>query len=299
MGELMQTMQERCIEIVPTGKALGAEIRSIDLARDMDDATFRQIDAAFNEHGVIFFRGQTITEVQQIAFARRFGELEINVNTEYCLKGYPEMLLLTNAVENGRHVGLADAGITWHTDMSAYARPPRCSLLYAKEIPVDAKGAALGDTIFTSSAAAYDALPRELQDRLAGRRATHSYLAKMNARKKAVGLTRTVKQEHLDKTPPVAHPVFRTHPVTGRKCLYVTEGECVAIEGYPEGEALALIGELHAHLIRPEFQYRHRWQVGDLLMWDNCTCQHLAVQDYKLPQRRLMHRVTVNGSVPF
>ena len=121
----------------------------------------------------------------------------------------------------------------------------------------------------------------------------------MNARQKAVGLTRTVKQEHLDKTPPVDHPVFRTHPVTGRKCLYVTEGECIAIEGYPEREALDLIGELHAHLIRPEFQYRHKWRVGDLLMWDNCTCQHLAVQDYKLPQRRLMHRVTVNGSVPF
>ena len=287
------------IEVVPTGKALGAEIRGVDLAQELDDATFRRIDDAFNEHGVIFVRDQKINEAQQIRFARRFGELEINVNTEYGLKGYPEMLLLTNAVENGRHVGLADAGITWHTDMSAYARPPRCSLLYAREIPCDSSGVALGDTIFTSAAAAYDALPPETREKLAGRRATHSYLAKMNARRKAVGLTRTVKQEHLDKTPPVAHPVFRTHPVTGRKCLYVTEGECIAIEGYAEDEALALVGELHAHLIRPEFQYRHKWRVGDLLMWDNCTCQHLAVQDYKLPQRRLIHRVTVNGSVPF
>src|SRR6185436_20423866 len=107
------------------------------------------------------------------------------------VKGYPEMLLLTNAVENGRHVGLADAGITWHTDMSAYARPPRCSLLYAKEIPIGADGVALGDTIFTSAAAAHDALPAELKQKLSGRRATHSYLAKMNARRKAVGLTRT------------------------------------------------------------------------------------------------------------
>src|SRR6185503_14175706 len=124
------------IEIVPTGKALGAEIRGVDLAAPMDGATFGRIDDAFNEHGVIFFRGQKITEAQQIAFARRFGELEINVNTQYCLDGYPEMLLLTNEVVNGRHIGLADAGITWHTDMSAYARPPRCSLLYAKEVPV-------------------------------------------------------------------------------------------------------------------------------------------------------------------
>ena len=287
------------IEVVPTGKALGAEIRGVDLAETIDDAGFRQIDDAFNEHGVIFFRGQKLTEEQQIRFARRFGELEINVNTEYGLKGHPEMLLLTNAVENGRHVGLADAGITWHTDMSAYSRPPRCSLLYAREIPFGANGVALGDTIFTSTAAAYDALPQATKDKLAGRRATHSYLAKMNARKAAVGLTRTITQDHLDKTPPVAHPVFRTHPVTGRKCLYVTEGECTAVEGLSEQEALALISELHAHLIRPEFQYRHKWKPGDLLMWDNCTCQHLAVQDYKLPQRRLMHRVTVNGSVPF
>ena len=290
---------DKTIEVVPTGKALGAEIRGVDLSQPIADAIFRQIDDAFNVHGVIFFRGQNLTEEQQIRFARRFGELEINVNTEYGLADHPEMLLLSNAVESGRHVGLADAGITWHTDMSAYARPPRCSLLYAKEIPFDANGEALGDTIFTSAAAAYDALPRAMKDRLAGRRATHSYLAKMNARKKAVGLTRTIKQEHLDKTPPVAHPVFRTHPVTERKCIYVTEGECIAIEGLGEQEALALVSELHAHLIRPEFHYRHKWRVGDLLMWDNCTCQHLAVQDYRLPQRRLMHRVTVNGSVPF
>src|SRR5262249_21147549 len=155
---------------------------------------------------------------------------------------------------------------------------------------------ALGDTIFTSAAAAYDALPHAMKDQLSGRRATHSYLAKMNARKKAVGLTRTIKQEHLDKTPPVAHPVFRTHPVTRRKCIYVTEGECIGSGGLGEEEALALVSELHAPLIRRDFHYRHKWRVGDLLMWDNCTCQHLAVQDYRLPQRRLMHRVTVNGS---
>src|SRR4029077_1753530 len=120
--------------------------------------TFRQIDDAFNEHGVIFFRDQKVTEGQQIRFARCFGELEINVKTEYGLPDYPEVLLVSNVVENGRHIGLADAGITWHTDMSAYSRPPRCSLLYAREIPYDAKGTVLGDTIFTSAAAAYDAL---------------------------------------------------------------------------------------------------------------------------------------------
>jgi taurine dioxygenase len=287
------------IEVIPTGAALGAEIRGVDLAQELDGVTFRHIDRAFNGHGVVFFRDQRLTEAQHIRFARRFGELEINVNTEYGLPDYPEMLLVSNIVENGRHIGLADAGRTWHTDMSSYAKPPRCSLLYAREIPVDAAGRVLGDTLFTSSAAAYDALPPAVKERLAGKRAVHSYLAKMQAREKAVGLTRKVTPEHLAKTPPTLHPVFRTHPVTGRKCLYVTEGECTGIEGMPDAEALALISELHAHLIRPEFQYRHGWRVGDLLMWDNCACQHLAIKDYDLPQRRLMHRVTVNGSVPF
>jgi taurine dioxygenase len=285
--------------IVPTGAALGAEIRGVDLGRALDQEIFRRIEDAFNQHGVIYFRGQDITVEQQIAFARRFGEVEINVNTQACLPGHPEVLLVSNIKENGRYIGLADAGTTWHTDMSAYTCPPRCSILYSKEIPLGADGKPLGDTIFTSAAAAYDALAPEVKRRLEGKRSTHSYLAKMEARKAAVGLTREVTAEHLAKTPPIAHPVFRTHPITGRKCLYVTQGECTAIDGMAEEEALGLISDLHSHLISPRFQYRHRWQVGDVLMWDNCTCQHLAVRDYGEDQRRLMHRVTVNGSVPF
>lgn len=287
------------IGIVPTGAALGAEIRGVDLAQNLDTATFGRVEDAFDRYGVIFFRSQNITVEQQIAFARRFGEVEINVNTQACLPGRPEVLLVSNIQEDGRYIGLADAGTTWHTDMSAYSCPPRCSILHAIEVPRTAGGTVLGDTIFTSAAAAYDALAPELKARLEGKRSTHSYLAKMTARKAAVGLTREVTREHLEKTPPVAHPVFRTHPVTGRKCIYVTEGECTGIDGMPGSEALALISRLHRHLIDPRFQYRHRWQAGDVLMWDNCTCQHLAVRDYGDGQRRLMHRVTVNGSVPF
>jgi taurine dioxygenase len=287
------------VTVTPTGAALGAEIGRVDLAHELAPVTFLRIEEAFNRHGVIFFRDQRITVDQLVAFARRFGEVEINVNTQACLPGHPEVLLVSNIRENGRYIGLADAGTTWHTDMSAYSCPPRCSLLYAIEVPRAVDGTILGDTIFASAAAAYDALAPEMKKRLAGKRAIHSYLAKMNARKAAVGLTREVTREHLDKTPPVAHPVFRTHPVTGRKCIYVTEGECTGIEGIPEAEALPLISQLHRHLIDPRFQYRHKWRVGDLLMWDNCTCQHLAVRDYGESQRRLMYRVTVNGSVPF
>jgi taurine dioxygenase len=284
--------------VVPATAVLGAEIRGVDLGR-LDDRAFRRIEDAFNQYGVIYFRDQRITVEQQIAFARRFGEVEINVNTQACLPGHPEVLLVSNIKENGRYIGLSDAGTTWHADMSSYKCPPRCSILYSREIPVAPDGTAQGDTVFASAAAAYDALPPEMKKRLEGRRSTHSYLAKMEARKAAVGLTRKVTAEQLAKTPPMAHPIFRTHPVTGRKCIYVTEGECTDIEGMPDSEALPLIAELHRHLIGPRFQYRHKWRIGDVLMWDNCTCQHLAVRDYGEDQRRLMYRVTVNGSVPF
>src|SRR5574341_1225546 len=133
------------MSIAPTGAALGAEIRGVDLARELDTATFRRIEDAFNRYGVIFFRDQKITVGQQIAFARRFGEVEINVNTQACLPGHPEVLLVSNIKEDGRYIGLADAGTTWHTDMSAYACPPRCSILYAIEVPRAADGTVLGD----------------------------------------------------------------------------------------------------------------------------------------------------------
>ena len=287
------------ISIVPAAAEVGAEVRGVNLAEPLDDETFRRIDRALSEHGVVFFRKQDITVEQQIAFARRFGDAAPNVNQQACLPGYPEVLVVSNVKENGRYIGVSDAGITWHTDQSAYPRPPRCSVLYAKEVPVAADGAVLGDTIFSSAAAAYDALPVELKVRLEGKRASHSYMGRLLAREKSVGLTRTIPADHAEKMPPVWHPVFRTHPVTGRKSIYVTEGECTAIEGVPEDEALTLIAQLHQLVIEPRFHYRHRWQQGDVIVWDNCTCQHLAVRDYGEDQRRLMYRVSVDGAIPF
>jgi taurine dioxygenase len=130
---------------------------------------------------------------------------------------------------------------------------------------------------------------------LAGKKAIHRY----SERKRIANSPRPkLTKAQLDATPDVAHPIVRTHPATGRKALYVTEGECIGIDGMPEEDARPLISELHEHCIRPEFQYRHRWQVGDLLMWDNATSMHLAICDYQLPERRLMYRTTVIGDVP-
>jgi len=278
------------IEIIPTGAALGAEIRAVDLAEPIDDAMFAAIERAYNEYGVIFFRGQQITPLQQVAFTRRFGEIEFNIFGErWSVSGSPEIVVVSNVTQDGRPIGVRRAGENWHSDMCYTARPPRGTMLYALEIP-DLFGLPLGDTEFASAAAAWDALPEPLRRQIEGRRAVFDF----TGRKRAFPPT----QAEIQRYPPVTHPIVRTHPFTGRKCLYVMRDDCVGIDGMEREGAEALIAALADHIVKPAFVYRHQWQPGDLLLWDNCTVQHRAVQDYDLPQRRLMHRTTMGGAVP-
>ena len=280
------------LEVIPSEAPLGAEIVGVDLRQELDAHTFRAIDAAYNAHTVIVLRNQQLTPEHLPRFASRFGTLEVSPRTQFALPGYPEILVLSNILDaHGRPIGNADAGQTWHTDMSYTEMPPRGSLLYAVEIPLDAQGKALGDTLFVSTDAAYDALSVEMKTRLHGLQAIHRAGAKQYA-------PRSQLAEAIKHLPDVIHPVIRTHPVTGRKAIYVREGECVGIVGMPDVEALPLIKTLSDFVTQPEFMYRHKWRGGDVLMWDNCCAQHLAIKDYELPQRRLMYRVTVNGSVP-
>jgi taurine dioxygenase len=278
-----------------SGAACGAEI-GFDLSQDIDDATFREIESIFHENIVVVFRDQQLTNERHIEFSSRFGELEIHIVKKYLLPGFPQILLISNTRNAaGEYIGLADAGFTWHTDTSYRRRPSRCSLLYAKEVP-HRDGQPLGDTVFANTIAAYEGLPKSMKQRIDGLKAIHRY----SARRRVPGSPRPkLTAEQLAETPDISHPIVRTHPYTGRKSLYVTAGECVGVEGMPEDEAVDLIAELDAHCVRPEFLYRHKWRVGDLLMWDNATSMHLAVCDYALPQRRLMHRTTVIGTVPF
>jgi taurine dioxygenase len=282
------------LSVSKSGGACGAEIK-LDLCSEFGEHTFAEIEQIFHDNIVIYFRGQRLSSERHIEFSRRFGALEIHVLKKFLLPNYPEILLISNIKdENGENIGLADAGFTWHTDVSYLKRPSRCSLLYAKEVPYR-DGRALGDTVFTSTIAAYEALPETMKRRLVGLKAIHRY----SARKRVANSPRPkLTKKQIEETPDVAHPIVRTHAWTGRKSLYVTAGECIGIEGLPDDEGVALIEELDAHCLRPEFQYRHRWQVGDLLMWDNATSMHIAICDYQLPQRRLMHRTTVAGGVP-
>ena len=278
------------IEIVPTGAALGAEIRGVDLAEPLGDNAFAAIERAYDEHGAVFFRNQRLTPPQQVAFSRRFGEIEFNIFGErWSVPGSPEIVVVSNVTEDDHPIGVRRAGEKWHSDMCYSARPPRGTMLYALEIP-DLLGLTLGDTEFASAAAAWDALPEAVRQRLYGRRAVFDFAG----RKRAF----PPSQAEIDRYPSVTHPIVRTHPHTGRKCLYVMRDDCTGIDGMEAAEAEALIAALADHIVKPAFIYRHQWRPGDLLMWDNCTVQHRAIQDYDLPQRRLMHRTTMGGAAP-
>lgn len=278
------------IEIVPTGTAVGAEIRGVDLSRPLDEATFASIDDAYDKYGVIFFRDQRIAPPQQVDFTRRFGEIEFNIFSErWSVPGSPEIVVVSNITADGQPIGIKRAGENWHSDMCYTARPPRGTMLYALEIP-DLFGLPLGDTEFASAAVAWDSLPDALRRRIDGLTAVFDF----TGRKRAF----PPKQSEIDRNPPVCHPIVRTHPRTGRRCLYIMRDDCTAIEGLAQPEAETLIAALADHIVKPQHIYRHQWRVGDLLMWDNCTVQHRAVQDYDMPQRRLMHRTTMGGAEP-
>lgn len=276
---------------------LGAEILGVDLSRDLDEAVFRRIVDLFHEHEVVFFRNQRLTPERHIEFSRRFGELEHHVRQDCCRPGYPEIFVVSNVLENGRPIGSMDAGLFWHSDLCYLKEPSRGSLFYAREVPHDAEGGPLGDTMFASGTAAYDALPEADKRRLAGLKAVNSYV-KGYYRDRKSGPRKALTEEQKRRTPDVEHPVVRTHPFTGKSCLFVNEGYTTRIAGMSEPEGDALLGRLFEHATRPEFVYRHQWRVGDFLMWDNCSTQHRAMMDYALPQRRLMERTTLCGTAP-
>ena len=286
------------MHIKPTGAALGAEIGGIDLSQPLADTTFDEIVDAFHEYEVVYFRNQTLTHEQHVAFSRRFGELEHHVRADRCRPGYPELFVVSNVIENGRPIGSQDAGLFWHSDLCYMAEPSRGSIFYAREVPVDDNGEPLGDTLFASATAAYQALSDSTKLRIDRLQAINSY-EKGYYRDRNSGPRPPLTEEQKRKTPDMPHPIVRTHPYTGKKCLFVNEGYTSRIVGMdgPEGEAL--LNELLEHATQERFIYRHKWRVGDLLLWDNCSTQHLAIPNYQLPKRRLMERATVKGTRPF
>lgn len=285
------------MRIAKSAAPIGAEIFDIDLAAGVDQNAFDAIVDAFHQHAVIAFRNQNkLSTEQQVAFSRRFGDLDVNVRSEFNKDGRPEVLVLSNITQDGKPIGVVDAGRYWHTDLCYLKKPARATILHALEVPMDGSEP-LGDTRYASMTAAYDALCADMKKRLNGLKAVHSYRYTYEKKATDFKLRPKLAERGTDWLPPdVVHDVIRTHPYTGQKCLYVNEGYTTRIVDLPAHESDELLNELKAHAVQPRFQYAHKWAVGDLVMWDNCLTQHKAIPDYALPQRRLLERTTVLGA---
>lgn len=282
------------MRIEPTGETLGATVTGIDLGAPLDAATFETIARALGRHGVLCFKDQDITPAAQKAFAARFGTLEINVAAgPYTVPGHPEVMILSNVVEDGKAVGLGDAGQGWHTDMSYSKEIAFANVLQAKQVPMR-DGKALGATLFADMHAAYDGLPEDIKTRLEGRTAIHDFEKFWEMMRRRPGSTRgPLTAEQRAKKPPVAHPVFLEHPITQRPVLYCNPGYAIAIEGMDKAESDEMLAFLFAHQLQEKYQYAHAWSVGDLLMWENIGTLHNAVADYGPDEPRYILRCQV------
>lgn len=272
---------------------LGAEVTGLDLSAPLADEDFARIHQAHLDHHVLVFRDQRITPQQQIAFSRRFGPLQIHVLHQFLLPGHPEILIVSNVVENGQPRGLGDAGHYWHSDLSYKEKPSLGSMLHAQELPAEG-----GDTLFANMHLAWDRLPAGLKRQVDGLRAEHSYLAKYEELRQRSPWRPKLSEAQLAQVVPVEHPVVRTHPETGRKALFVSEHFTTRIVGLPDDESRALLAELFAHSVKPEHLYRHRWQPDDMVFWDNRSVMHLAT-GCPPEQRRRLNRTTIEGDAPY
>lgn len=279
-------------DIKPLADTLGAEITGLDLSQPLDDETFAAVHQAHLDHLVLVFRNQTLTPPQHIAFSQRFGPLDIHPADDAVLPDFPEILLVSTRREGGKYVGLPDGGPKWHSDISYREMPSLGSMLYGIEIPDQG-----GNTGFANMYMAYDTLPEHLKQAIDGKRGV--FLAGRNNAKQT--FRKTLSQAQKDRTPPVTHPIIRTHPETGRKSVFANEQHTIAIEGLPEDESDAILGELFAHCAQPHFTYFHAWRPGDLTFWDNRCALHIAdLTRLDDPGYiRHTHRTTIQGDAPF
>ncbi|WMD19232.1 TauD/TfdA family dioxygenase [Achromobacter seleniivolatilans] len=271
---------------------VGAEIIGLDLSHELTPADFARVHKAHLDHHLLIFRDQRITPQQHIDFSRRFGPLMIHVLHQFHLANHPEILIVSNIVEDGKPVGLGDAGKYWHSDISYKELPSLGSLLHAQELPSEG-----GDTLFADMHLAYDTLPAALLKAIEGKRAVHSYLAQYGQLQKEGNWRPNLSAQQIAQVQEVVHPVVRTHPENGRRALFVSEGFTTRIVDIPEDESRALLAELFAHSIRAEHIYRHRWQPHDLVFWDNRSLIHLAGGTPDQLRRKL-YRTTIEGDTP-
>jgi taurine dioxygenase len=294
---MLDKVAAQAFQIKPSPSGTGAEVIGIDLSKPLSDRDFKRISDAFNDYSVLVYRDQHLTPEEHIAFSRRWGPVQVNVRGEFNKPGFSEIYIVSNVIENGKPIGSQDAGRYWHTDICYLPKPTKCSLLYARELP----GKDLGDTMFASNINAYEKLSESVKKRLAGKKAANSYRYMYDRKVADFGVRPKLSAEEMKKYPDDAiHPVIRTHPETGKKCIFVCEGYTTHIVDTPKEESDELLRMMFDVVQEPSNVYRHKWQLGDLLQWDNCAVQHKVSFDYQLPLRRRLERTTVEAKdIPY
>ena len=282
------------MRVIPSGEALGASIEGLDLAQPLTPAQLEGVLKTLGEHGVVRFPRQTLTGRELADFSRQLGDLEINVGSAgYQEPGVPEVMILSNIVENGRPIGLADAGQDWHTDMSYSRMVAFANVLYGIKIP-KRNGAALGATQFSNMRAAYADLPQDVKRKLEGKTVLHDFNKFWEMMRREKGSKRPPLTEAQRKTkPPVSHPIFLRHPLTGERVLYCNPGYSIRINELPEKESDEMLKYLFEHQLQAKYIYTSRWEEGDVLVWEDIGTIHNAVADYGPDEHRLVKRCQV------
>jgi len=277
------------VEFRPLQGSFGAEVLGVPADLQMDEDSFRDVEAAWFRHSILLFRNLHMTPAQHVAFTRRLGPLHIMEPLTMNLPGYPEVFVVSNAVQDGKPIGLKRAGEGFHTDGEDKRIPNAGSFLYAIAVPPEE-----GDTLFVDMYAVYEALPDDIRQRLVGRRARFS---RIDLHHVHYPLLPALTEEQKLARPDVYHPLLRRHPRSGRTSLYIGRWAC-DIEGMPVAEGRELVAYLQEFARQPRFIYRQRWRVGDAVLWDNRCTQHCATGFKDDVYVRTMYRTTLEGEVP-
>ncbi len=292
-----EALEKMKIEIVPTGDALGAEIRGVDLKRGLTEEQTTAMKSAWQEHLVLLIRGQQISDRELVEFSCHFGVLELAPANEFTFRGNvdmpetpPEISVISNVKVEGQPIGaLGSLEADWHTDMSFMDEPPLGSILYALELPTEG-----GDTGFSNMYAAYESLPQDVRLRIDGLVAIHD-----NSLTSAGTLRKGFEQvTDVTKAPGARHPLVRTHPESGRNALFLGRRTNSYVPGLSVEESEELLDFLWAHAVQPRFTWHHKWAIGDLVMWDNRCAMHRR-DPFDDTERRIMHRTQIRGDRPY
>jgi taurine dioxygenase len=274
------------LETRPLDNSFAREVVGLRLWEPLDDQTIEQLRNLWAHHPVLVFRRQALSEREVATFSAVFGPLERVVRTEWASPVVPEVGLISNLKDGqARPIGgLGDGEIQWHSDQSYMMNPATGAMLYAVELPPDG-----GTTSWVDLAAAYSRSPEELRGKIENKFAVFSYVKRLAGYQ---GVDQVISEEAKRKTPPVRHPLVHTHPATGKKALYLDSTTTIGIDGMDDASGSALLDEIYAFATRAEFVYRHRWQVGDVVMWDNGMTMHRR-EPFDPAARRLMKRTTI------